>query len=416
MVDVVAPAVVTGRGWVVVVAGTSEAEVQAASSTNRITIRFDISVIIGKRGRLPSRLVSPRLLDSGTRRRTGRIGSRRGRTGPSLLRPPAVPSERACGPYPALWTLMPILRLPKGESWVSAGLDGSAHNARRALGSGRHARSRQGLERSHSDGDAGRTVAPGDRPDVDAAGVVLAVGAGYWPNFAREVDPDLVSASVAVAAAEGRGWVKLIGDWPRKGQGPVANFSERQLRRRGGSGCRPRSPRRDPHHGPGGPVDGGAGRGGLDRARHVPRLRAISGLLATRQGMWVPTVLQMEAVIRQLGAESSGGRLLREGLENVAASSARRSRPECTSSPAPTSRSGHRQVAAEAIRLWEMGLARRLKWSRRCRPRACVANGRSGGFEVGAAGQCRLLRRRPDDRPPGAPPPGSVVRLGRVVG
>ena len=33
------------------------------------------------------------------------------------------------------------------------------------------------------------------------------------------------SASVAaVAAGEGAGWVKLIGDWPRKGVGPVANF------------------------------------------------------------------------------------------------------------------------------------------------------------------------------------------------
>ena len=42
-------------------------------------------------------------------------------------------------------------------------------------------------------------------------------------------------------------------------------------------------------------------------------------MLGARGGCWVPTVVQMEATISQLGERSSGGRLLIEGLENVRA-------------------------------------------------------------------------------------------------
>jgi imidazolonepropionase-like amidohydrolase len=39
--------------------------------------------------------------------------------------------------------------------------------------------------------------------------------------------------------------------------------------------------------------------------------------LGSRRGMWVPTLLRIEATIAQLGESSSGGRLLMEGLGNV---------------------------------------------------------------------------------------------------
>ncbi len=412
MVDVVAPAVVTGRGWVVVVAGTSEAEVQAVSSTNRITIRFDISVIIGKRGRLPSRLVSPH------------FSIREPGTEPVVLE---VAGENWAEPAPTtgsaigegMWALPGLVdahahfAAAEGESWVSAGLDGSAHNARRALGAG----VMLALDKGWSDltvMEMLAQVAPGDRPDVDAAGVVLAVGEGYLANFAREVDPDLVSASVAVAAADGRGWVKLIGDWPRKGQGPVANFSERQLadavEAAAAHGARVAV------HTMAREVPSMAVRAGVGSIEHGMFLdESDLGALGDRQGMWVPTVLQVEAVITQLGAESSGGRLLREGLENVA----RILGPAIDAGVHVLTGTdlavGSRQVAAEAIRLWEMGLPANEVVAA-VSTSGLVANGRSGGFELGEPANAVFFDADPMINPRVLLHPRIVVRLGRVMG
>ena len=51
------------------------------------------------------------------------------------------------------------------------------------------------------------------------------------------------------------GWVKLIGDWPRKGvEGPVANFDEEELKDAVAVSQRPPGPGGGPHHGSRGPV------------------------------------------------------------------------------------------------------------------------------------------------------------------
>jgi hypothetical protein len=72
-------------------------------------------------------------------------------------------------------------------------------------------------------------VSPHERPDIEAGGVILTVVGGLWAGFGRTVDPQRIGEEAALAATEARGWVKLIGDWPRKGIGPLANFSEDEL-------------------------------------------------------------------------------------------------------------------------------------------------------------------------------------------
>ena len=71
---------------------------------------------------------------------------------------------------------------------------------------------------------------PTERPDLHMAGRVIAAPGGYYGDFGWEVDPaDLSKAVAEVAATRGTSWVKLIGDWPRKGVGAVPNFEEAAL-------------------------------------------------------------------------------------------------------------------------------------------------------------------------------------------
>lgn len=159
-------------------------------------------------------------------------------------------------------------------------------------------------------------VAAEVRPDIESAGVTHAVPGGYFPGFAREIAPGELEAVVRTAAAESVGWVKLIGDWPRKGIGPQPNFDGDELaevvRIAGEAGARVAI---------------------HTMARDVPSMAVAAGVqsiehglflaeddiaeLGEREGIWVPTLLQMEAVIAQLGEASSGGRLLVEGVANA---------------------------------------------------------------------------------------------------
>lgn len=159
-------------------------------------------------------------------------------------------------------------------------------------------------------------VEPGTRPEIEAAERIITVDEGYFPGFGRVVEGSEIQKAVAHAAAAGRGWVKLIGDWPRRGIGPVANFTAEQL------GVAVRT------------AEAAGARVAIHTmAREIPSLAVAAGVhsiehglfleeddvdrLAARAGMWVPTVLRVEATIGQLGRDSSGGRLLAEGLDRM---------------------------------------------------------------------------------------------------
>ncbi len=162
-----------------------------------------------------------------------------------------------------------------------------------------------------------RSVDPDRRPHVEMAGGMIATPGGYYEGYGLEVaGSDLASA--ASAAATRAEWVKLVGDWPRPGAGPLPNFTEAELA---------------------GAVLAAHARGARvaihTMARHAPSLAVAAGVdsiehglfltegdieaLGARGGAWVPTVAAVEELIGFLGADSGGGRLLREGLDNVSA-------------------------------------------------------------------------------------------------
>lgn len=200
------------------------------------------------------------------------------------------------------------------------------------------------------------TEAPDRRPDLQAAGRMIAAPGGYYEDFALEVDEEGLAEAVARAVTSSGGWVKIVGDWPRKGEGPRPNFSFEALaaavRIAHGAGARVAV------HTMARQVPGMAVAAGVDSIEHGLFLTEDDlALLAGRGGMWVPTVLRMEEVRSELKEGSRGRLLLTEGLANVAALlpvaeelGVRVLAGSDLAIPA-------RRVAAEAVRLGEVGLS-----------------------------------------------------------
>lgn len=158
-------------------------------------------------------------------------------------------------------------------------------------------------------------VDPTRRPDFEAAGEVITVPGGYFPGF-REIDPSEIADQVRSVAADAAGWVKLIGDWPRKGQGALPNFDLDQLRL--GVEAAHEVGSRVAIHTMAPDVPAMAVEAGVDSIEHGLFLTPDSiAALGERGGAWVPTVLQVDRTVTQLGLESSGGKLLSEGRDNV---------------------------------------------------------------------------------------------------
>lgn len=257
-------------------------------------------------------------------------------------------------------------------------------------------------------------VPESERPDIEAAGRILAVEEGYFPGFSREIDSsDDLERAVAEEAETAAGWVKLIGDWPRRGRGPVANFSEAEMRR-AVEVAETKDSRVAIH----------------TMARDVPSAAVAAGVhsiehglflqepdledLGTRGGMWVPTLLRVEATIRQLGAGSSGGRLLIEGLYNV-----RRLLPlaleagvhvltgtDLIGSPA--------DVAREAAKLCEYGMSNGQALEA-VAGSPFRATGRSRDFAVGSVANAVLFAANPIDDLSALREPIHVIKQGSVL-
>lgn len=157
---------------------------------------------------------------------------------------------------------------------------------------------------------------PAVRPHVQAAGRIIAGPVGYFPGYARETDEEGLADAVRQGAMESAGWVKIVGDWPRKGIGPTPNFGEGALatavRVAHDAGCRVAIHTMAPE------VASMAVRAGVDSIEHGLYLTDDDvRMLGGRGGMWVPTVMRMEAVVAQFGLERTAGRVVSEGLERV---------------------------------------------------------------------------------------------------
>lgn len=252
-----------------------------------------------------------------------------------------------------------------------------------------------------------------ERPDVEAAAHVIAVEGGYYRDFALEVDGEDLDSVVRDQAKAGSGWVKVIGDWPRRGVGPLPNFDESQLRRAVDTAR-----------------DHGARVAIHTMARDVPSIAVAAGVqsiehglflteddlavLGERGGIWVPTLLRVEAMLEHLGEGSTGGRLFVDGLANVRSILPLANEAgvhvlagtDLVGSPA--------NVAAEARRLAAYGMSNRQVVESISRS-AFVATGRDPDFAPGSPANAVFFDDDPVRDLTVLTRPARVIRLGRIL-
>lgn len=256
-------------------------------------------------------------------------------------------------------------------------------------------------------------VPPSDRPDLQAAGGMIAGPGGYFPGFGIEVDEAGLAEEVRRQAESSLGWVKLVGDWPRKGMGPVAAFGEEALRRAvqvaHSAGAKVAIHTMAPD------VPSAAVRAGVDSIEHGLFLTGEDlELLGSRNGMWVPTVLRMKAVIHQLGADSSGGKLVIEGLERVKSllpgAVSRGVRVLAGSDLAVP----HGEISSEAIALARYGLGISDAVAA-VSSNAYEAAGIEAGFSPGLPANLVAFERPPLEDVEALAKPAWVIRRGKVL-
>lgn len=253
---------------------------------------------------------------------------------------------------------------------------------------------------------------PGRRPDWEGAPRMISVEGGYYPDFAVEVEPGDLARVVEDAANLGGGWVKLVGDWPRRGRGAVANFSEEDLAEavavahRGGARVAIHTMAPD--------VASAAVRAGVDSIEHGLFLTETDlELLAERRGAWVPTVLRMDQTAEMLGPDSTGGRLISEGLRNVASLLADVPAGVAVlagSDMAVTSG----EIGREVVRLHQMG----LEASRAAAAATTAAYrylSRPSGFVPGEPANAVFFAADPSAEPATMVEPVAVIRSGKVL-
>jgi imidazolonepropionase-like amidohydrolase len=254
---------------------------------------------------------------------------------------------------------------------------------------------------------------PTERPHLEAAGRIVAGLDGYFPGFAVEVDDAGLTEAVRVAAAESAGWVKVVGDWPRKGRGPVANFGEDALaeavRTAHTAGARVAIHTMAPD------VASMAVRAGVDSIEHGLYLTDDDvRALGARGGMWVPTVLRMEAVVAQFGPERTAGRIVAAGLDRVRALlPTAQARGVKVLAGTDLVVASHR-VAEEAARLVDYGLSA-IQAVAAVSGAAWDAAGLDTGFAPGTSADVVAFTADPREDIQALLDPTVVMRAGRIL-
>lgn len=256
-------------------------------------------------------------------------------------------------------------------------------------------------------------MSPDERPDMEAAARIITTEGGYFPEFGVVADKATLAAAVTAEVAAGRGWVKLIGDWPRRGIGPVSNFEQSDLEV--AVGIAEAAGARVAIHAMARDTPAKAVAAGVHSIEHGLFLSEDDlGGLGARSGMWVPTVLRTEATAAQLGADSSGRRLLSEGLAGL-----RRLLPLAVEAGVMvltgTDLIGEpRDVAAEALRLAALGLSNRQVVAA-VSTNGYLATGRDPRFTPGTSADAVFFAAPPWDDLAVLAHPRVVMRRGRVL-
>ena len=239
---------------------------------------------------------------------------------------------------------------------------------------------------------------PPTRPDLSAAGQVITAPGGYFPGFSVEVDEAGLAAAVAErAATRGISWVKLIGDWPRRGVGAVPNFGEDALRRAvevaHAGGCRVAIHACAPR------TSTMAVAAGIDSIEHGLFLTADDlTALGRRGGAWVPTVGAMEGVQGRVGRPDLGRPALRRGPRERAGAAGLRPRPGGDRAGRHRPAAGPRRGRDRSRPPPRVRPGRRTRSCGPCPRRPTVPGPGRLRLRGGPPGGRRVLRRRPASR------------------
>ncbi|MFV9672824.1 MAG: hypothetical protein ACNYZH_06320, partial [Acidimicrobiia bacterium] len=136
--------------------------------------------------------------------------------------------------------------------------------------------------------------------------------------------------------------------------------------------------------------------------------------LAKRDGAWVPTILGAEAIIEMLGADSTGGRLLADGVGNVRDLLPEAERLGVTVLTGTDLAIPHGRVAHEAIRLHELGLSKEATL-RAVTTAAFDYLGIEHGFSPGMPADAVFFADDPRDHLETLLEPQVIVRSGRTI-
>lgn len=250
------------------------------------------------------------------------------------------------------------------------------------------------------------------RPHVEVAGAIIRPAGGYISGFGAEVEPDDLVEHIRTRAATRGGWVKIIGDWPRKGEGPKNNYPLDRLTE-AVSVAHAAGARVAVHtmaHAASDAVAAGA-----DSIEHGPFLTSEDlEALARRGGAWVPTVVNMIDVLNTLGRDSSGGKMFIEGLERM------RENLPLAESLGVTVLAGtdmgvrHGEVSVEAQRLVEYGMSHRGA-TRAASLDAYGYIGMTDTFRPGATADAVFFTDHPYDDVSVLAHPAIVIRRGRMI-
>lgn len=250
------------------------------------------------------------------------------------------------------------------------------------------------------------------RPEADVAGAIIHPAGGYMPGFGAEVEPDDLVEHVREKASKRGGWVKIVGDWPRKGIGPVNNYPLDRLTE-AVDVVHEAGARVAVHTMAGSASDAVAA--GVDSIEHGPFLTQDDlRTLAARRGAWVPTVVNMLDVIKMLGADSSGGRLFVQGLAQMRENLPLAEELGVTVLAGTDMAVPHGEVSAEAIRLREYGLSDRAATDA-ASISAYAYTGRTDRLQPGTLADVVFFADNPYDNVEVLANPALIIHRGRII-
>lgn len=250
------------------------------------------------------------------------------------------------------------------------------------------------------------------RPALRAAGPIVAGIGGYYPGAVREVAPEDLASHVRAHPGAG-GWFKIIGDWPRRGQGAPPAFGVESLT--AAVDAAHECGLRVAIHTMAPDTPSIAVQAGVDSIEHGLYLTDDDvRVLGDRGGAWVPTVRQVERVIEQIGPERTGGRVLAEGLERVRSLSPLATQAGVRVLAGSDFGTPQGRIGAEAVGLVEYGFT--VEDAVRAVTGAAYDYvGEAFGFEPGFPADVVAFAENPHDRVETLLDPVLVMRRGRVL-